>query len=81
MTAADRITQRHQRRYELHDENGHLLDATGARRTAARWLTTYRTTDFGWKVTARLETSYGSERIDRENLERWHAHLDRRHGL
>jgi hypothetical protein len=79
--ACDTMTQRHQRTYELRTPQGRTFDATGTRKTAARWLATIRELPEGWHVTCALNTWFASERTDADNLERWHAHLDRRYGL
>jgi hypothetical protein len=77
----DTMTQRHQHGYELRTADGTRFDATGSRKTAARWLATIRELPEGWHVTCALTTWFASERTDADDLERWHAHLDRRYGL
>jgi hypothetical protein len=81
MTAADRMTARHQRTYELCNAHGRRVHTTGSPATAARWLALSRTEANTWHVAPRLTVWFASERTDADDLERWHAELDRRHGL
>lgn len=79
---SDTMTQRHQRTFTLRAADGAELVRTCSRRRAARWHAMCRDVPRdGWHVTTTLTCWFASERTDADDLERWHAHLDRRYGL
>jgi hypothetical protein len=81
MARADVMTQRHQKFWDLCDGDGRTRRTTSRPATATAWLRMCRELTKGWHVTASMDVWFASERTDRDDLERWHAHLDRRYGL
>ena len=84
----DTMTQRHQRFYELVTPDGEVWRRTTDRQKAAMWHGMCRrpyglrvVNVPGLRIRPRLAVWFASQRTDQDDLERWHAHLDRAHGL
>ena len=77
--ASDVMTQRHQKFYDLLDREGRTRASTSRPATAANWLIMARESANGWRVIPSMDVWFASERTDQDDLERWHAHLDRRY--
>ncbi|HEV2633539.1 MAG TPA: hypothetical protein VGX23_00240 [Actinocrinis sp.] len=75
------MTQRHQKFWDLRDPSGRTRQSTARPAVAADWLKMCRELPQGWHVTASMDVWFASERTDSDELERWHAELDRRYGL